>query len=456
MTEGARRPLLLPTLALLTTVTAIVSSLGAPLVPAIAADLDVPLDDAQWTLTAALLAGAVSTPVLGRFASGRLRRPAILGGLVLVMIGTVVSALPLGLAGLVGGRALQGVGMALTPLAIAVARDVLPLPELPGAVALLSVTTVAGAGLGYPVTALIADRWGLSAAFWFGTALLLVTLVLAATQLPPSLDTSPARVDWPGVLLVSVGLMTLLLGVSRGESWGWTAAPTLALLLIGPVLVAAWTWWTLRSPHPLVDLRLAVRPGLAGPNLVAAVAGFGMYSLLTLVMVVVQADPATHDGWGLGLPVTAAGLALVPYSLLSVAGSRLARAVGRRWGPGVLMPTGCVVFLTSTVSLALVHDELWQVLVCMGLGGLGSGFTFSSLAALMVPHVPRAETGSAMAFNQVLRYVGFTVGSAASIALMTAVGGGPGESGFRGALLTTSSAFVLAAAASWVLHRRVA
>lgn len=450
------RRLLLPTLALLTTVTAVVSSLGAPLVPAIATDLDVPLEDAQWTLTAALLAGVVSTPVVGRFASGRLRRPTILAGLVVVTVGTTLSALPLGLGGLIAGRTLQGVGMALTPLAFAVARDVVPPPRLPGVVALLSVTTVAGAGLGYPVTALVADRWGLSAAFWFGTALFLVTLVLAAVQLPAATDAEPARVDGVGVGLITLGLVALLLGVSRGETWGWTAAPTVVALAVGPVLVVAWGLWTLRSTHPLVDLRLAAHPGLAGPNLVAMVAGFGMYSLLTLVMVVVQAAPDEHDGWGLGLPVTAAGLALVPYSLLSVAGSRLARAVGRRWGERLLLPTGCLVFLTSTVTLAFVHDHFWQVLVCMGVGGLGSGFTFSSLAALMVPHVPHAETGSAMAFNQVLRYVGFTVGSAASIALMTAIGGGAGESGFRGALLVTSSAFVLAAVASWVLQRRVA
>ena len=82
------------------------------------------------------------------------------------------------------------------------------------------------------------------------------------------------------------------------------------------------------------------------------------------------------------------------------------------------------MFLASTVLLALAHDHLWQLLLAMALGGVGSGFTFSSLAVLMVPHVPQAETGSAMAFNQVLRYLGFTIGSALSVALMAAYGGG--------------------------------
>jgi MFS family permease len=91
----------------------------------------------------------------------------------------------------------------------------------------------------------------------------------------------------------------------------------------------------------------------------------------------------------------------------------------------------------------------------MAVGGLGSGFTFSSVPALMVPHLPRSETGSAMAFNQVLRYAGFSVGSASSVALMTVYGGGPSETGFRGALLTTSAVWVVAALASTVLARRV-
>ncbi len=112
------------TLVLLTTITAVVSSLGAPLVPAISANLDVPLEDAQWTLTATMVAGAVSTPVVGRFGSGRLRRPTILAGLLVVTLGTTLAALPFGLPTLLAGRTLQGVGLALVPLAFAVARDV--------------------------------------------------------------------------------------------------------------------------------------------------------------------------------------------------------------------------------------------------------------------------------------------------------------------------------------------
>jgi MFS family permease len=193
---------------------------------------------------------------------------------------------------------------------------------------------------------------------------------------------------------------------------------------------------------------MAVRPGLAAPNLVAFVAGLGMYCLLTLAVVLVRAD---EPGFGLGLPVLAAGLILVPYSVMSVLGNQLARVVRVRLGAALLLPTGCLMFLASTVLLAYAHAHLWQLLLAMALGGVGSGFTFSSLAVLMVPHVPQAETGSAMAFNQVLRYLGFTIGSAVSVALMAAYGGG--SHGFSATLLTVSSLFVVAAIGAVLLDR---
>lgn len=411
---------LLSTLVLLTVVTAVVSSLGAPLVPAIAESYEVSLAAAQWALTATLLVGAVSTPILGRLGSGTARRPVIVGGLAVVLLGAVLSALPFGYGGLIAGRALQGVGLALVPLAIAVARDAFRDAELRSAVALLAVSTVAGAGLGYPITSSVAEHLGLSGAYWFGAALVTCALVTAWRDIPSVKVGSPVSIDIPGALLLSAAMVAILLAISQGEQWGWSSSSVLLLATGGAVALLTWLVFTWRSDRPLVDLRLAIRPGLAGPNAVALCAGVGMYGLLTLAVLVVQADGSA--GFGLDRGVSAAGLVLLPYSLLSVAGSRVAGIVSARLGPQVLLPTGCTIFASSLVFLLVWHSDVWLVLAAMGIGGLGSGFTFSSLAVLIVPRVPAAETGSAMAFNQLLRYLGFSIGSALSIALLDVFG----------------------------------
>lgn len=435
------------TLVLLTTVTAVVSSLGAPLVPAIADQYRLALTDAQWVVSATMLAGAVATPLLGRLGSGRLRRPTILAGLVLVTLGSVLAALPLAFGALVVGRALQGIGLALVPLALAVARDVVRRERRARVIALLSVSTVAGAGLGYPLTALVAEVWGLAGAYALGAALTLATLAMAARFLPSGDGEPAARVDWSGAVLLSLGMVALLLAVTRGATWGWFSPRTLVLAAAGVLVLLAWIAWTLRREHPLVDLRLAVRPGVLGPNLTALMAGVGMYGLLTLVVVLVQSD----GSWGLGQPVTVAGLMLVPYAVASVVGSQVARVVARRLGNRALLPVGCLLFFGASAALALEHDHLWQAVACMALAGTGSGLTFSSLAVLMLPHVPRPETGSALALNQVLRYLGFTVGASLSVTLMALFGGG--EDGFRASLLILSSTSVLAAGVAFAAGR---
>lgn len=436
------------TLAAITTVTAIVSSLGAPLIPEIADTYDVRLSLAQWALTSTLIAGAVATPIVGRWGNGQLRRPVLLGGLGAVLAGTLLAALPLGFAALLTGRTLQGVGLALVPLALAAARDVWSGPALVSRLSTLSVTTVAGAGVGYPATSLVAGVFGVSGAYWFGAGLVAITLELARRHLPGGGGETPPRLDLPGIVLLSSGTLTLLLAVTQGAHWGWRSPETLLVAAGGAALLLIWVAWTLvvlrRGGVPLVDLSLALRPGVAGPNLVTFSLGAGMYGLLSLVVIVVQSDP--DNGFGLGDGVAIAGLILVPYSLTSVAGSRLATRVARRWNTGLLLPTGCLVFSVAMGLLAFAHTHLWQVLVVMAIGGLGSGFTFSSLPNLIVPHVPAAETGSALAFNQLLRYLGFSAGSAASVTVLDSLGGG--VTGLRVSLLALAGWCLAAGLAS--------
>src|SRR5215469_10478686 len=113
-------------LVFLAVVSTTVASLGAPLLPTIVTVDHVSLSDSQWALTISLLVGAVATPLLGRLGDGHHRRVTTLATVAAVTAGCVVSALPLGFAVLLMGRALQGVGLALAPLATAVARDNLP------------------------------------------------------------------------------------------------------------------------------------------------------------------------------------------------------------------------------------------------------------------------------------------------------------------------------------------
>jgi MFS family permease len=124
--DGRSTRALVRLLVAVTMVAGIVSSLGAPLIPAVARSLHVSLASAQWSLTVALLAGAVSAPTVGRLGDGRYRRETIIASLLVVLLGSLIAGFAHSLAVLIVGRAMQGVGLGLAPVTMAAARDHLP------------------------------------------------------------------------------------------------------------------------------------------------------------------------------------------------------------------------------------------------------------------------------------------------------------------------------------------
>src|SRR3954454_467436 len=255
---------LVPVLLFVGTVVTVISSLGAPLVPAIARTMGTSLPDAQWSLTVTLLVGAVATPVVGRLGDGPHRRRVVLVVLGVVTLGGVLAALPLGLGWLILGRGLQGFGLGLTPLAIATAREALAGERSRSTIAALSLTVVAGVGLGYPLAGLVAELGGVHAAFWAGAGGSLAALLASAAVLPQARAASRARLDVVGALLLGAGLAGVLIALSEAETWGWTSRPLWVLLGGAAVALVCWALWEWRTPRPPGGPGLGPRGGRRG------------------------------------------------------------------------------------------------------------------------------------------------------------------------------------------------
>jgi MFS family permease len=420
LTHRGGQSALLGALVLVVVVVGLVSSLGAPLIPAIAAERGVSPASAQWSLIITLLTGAVAAPFLGRLGDGPRRRAVILVTLALVAVGCVLAAPDGGLGVLLAGRALQGLGLGLMPLAMAVARDHLDEERVHGAVMLLSISTVAGAGIGYPVSGALAAVGGVGASFWFGAVVVTGCLVVAARVLPDGKHLSRSPLDVRGAVLLGAGVAGTLLALSQGRQWGWGSPTVLALVTGSALLVILWTLHERRVQDPLVDLRLLrLRPVLVA-DVTALAAGVGVYLLMSSVSWLLQ-SPGTGAGIGFGQSPLVAACAMVPFSVTSVATARLlVPRLVERVGDAWTMPLGCALFCVAMVGLALFREETWQVFVIMGLGGMGAGCTFSSMPAVIVGAVPPGEFGSATGVNQVLRTIGYATGSAVFAAVLAA------------------------------------
>jgi MFS family permease len=437
---------LVGTLVFLATVTTAVGSLGAPLLATIAHEDHVSIDASQWALTVTLIVGAVTSPILGQLGDGARRKPVIIASLMVVLLGCVVSALPVGFGWLLVGRALQGLGLGLVPLAIAVARDALPPDRARSAIMLLGVFSAAGIGAGYPLFALVVEHFGLPAAFWLGAAVCLLVIVAAVPALPDGPPRPRRSLDPIGAGLLGLGVTGLLLAVAEGGQWGWLSGSTLGVAAFSIVLLAAWTWWELRYSAPLVDLRLLrLRPVLAA-NVIVLLVGLGSYPLLSLVVRFVETP--VGSGYGFGDSVVVGATMLVPFSLASYLASRVIGPLRRIAGLEQIVALGCLVLIASMAVFWFARDTHWQLIVAMTLSGLGVGAVFAVNPVQIVGGVPPEQTASANSFYQVVRVAAFSAGSALSATLLvlrTPVGAAhPDASGYSLTAAVSVAILVLA------------
>lgn len=212
------RRFLVTSLMFIALVVAVVGSLGAPLITSLAASYRVPLSGAQWTLTITLLAGAIATPVLGRLGSGRRRRAVIRWAPAVIVAGSVATVLPLPFGWLLAGRAAQGVALGLPALMMGVARDQVPGAKSGSVIAMLSVASTVGVGLGYPLAGLLTDAGGVHAAYGLGLFITVLALLAAWRAIPAAAGYSAAA--WAGVAAMAVTLAVIagLAGARRREN----------------------------------------------------------------------------------------------------------------------------------------------------------------------------------------------------------------------------------------------
>ncbi|MFE2546666.1 MFS transporter [Actinacidiphila glaucinigra] len=441
--QPARRQLV-TTLVFVGLVVAAMGSLGAPLVPTVAHDDHVSFVAAQWTLTIGLLAGAVVTPVLGRLGDGRHRRTVILAALSIVLAGSILTALPLGFVALVVGRGLQGCGLGLTALVIGVARDAFTGERAHSVIALLSVTSVAGVGLGYPLAGTATQLWGLHGAYTAGAVVVAAALAMAIIALPKQAPHTTPRIDVTGAALLAITLAALLFAISQAEStlpW-WITAGTAVL---GVIFGALWIRHELRIDSPLVDLRLVRIPAVFAADAAVLLGGIGIYLLLSLAIRFVQTPSDT--GYGFGASVIVAGLMLTPFSAASFLASRTVPALARKNHADLLLPAACGLVMLCLIAFAASRGHLWEVFAIMTVAGYGVGAIYAAAPAFIVRSVPADVTTSAVSFNLVLRTIGFATGSAlAGLLLASATPTGtalPRNHGYTTAALVGAAALAL-------------
>ncbi|MET7308808.1 MFS transporter [Streptomyces sp. NPDC005134] len=429
---------------------AIMQTLVTPLIAELPQILHTTSSNAAWVITVTLLVAAVFVPVSGRLGDLLGKRRMLIACSVPLIVGSVVCALSSSVIPMIIGRGLQGMGMGMLPLGIALLRDVVPAEKLSSSIALVSASMGIGGGLGLPIAAAVAQYTNWRVLFW-GSAALAVAVAALIWFLIPDVPAGAKgqRFDLPGALGLGAGLVSLLLAVSKGADWGWGSATTLGLFAATLVILAGWGMWELRTRDPLVDLRTTARPRVLLTNVASIFVGTAMYASMLVVPQLLQFPEAT--GYGLGQSMLAAGLWMAPGGLMMMIVSPLGGKLTDARGPKFTLISGVLVIAAGYgLSLALMGSA-WGLMLVTIVTSSGVGLAYGAMPALIMGSVPLSETAAANGFNTLMRSLGTSVGSAVIgvvLAQMTTTMGGytfASEDGFRTALMIGGGVALLGA-----------
>ena len=386
-------------------------SLIVPLLGQLPSLLGTTASGAAWAVTVTPLVSAVAIPVAGRLGDMLGKKPLILTSLVPLVVGSIVCALAGSLPVMIIGRGLQGLGMGIIPLGIALLREVLPPQRLSSGVAAMSASMGIGGALALPFAAVIAQATTWRAMFWAFTVLSAVGILLIWRLAPAGRPGDPSsRFDPLGAVLLAGGLVPLLIAISQGGVWGWASPIELGLFAAAVVLLMLWVWQEMRVAQPLINLRSLANRTCSLTNVASAFVAFAMYAQSLVLPQLFQLPAAT--GYGQGFSMLVMAFWYLPAGVAMMAVAPLGAAMTRARGPKTTLVVSSLIMAVGYAVAPLLIPHAWGLTLIAIIVNIGTGMGYGAIPILIMGSVPACETAAANGLNSLLRNIGTSAGAA--------------------------------------------
>jgi MFS family permease len=391
-----------------------------PSLQSIQTEFGITTGEASLILSSYIVTGVALSPVVGKLGD-------IYGKKRLLTIVILVYAVCVSVTGfspnypfMVAARAFQGIGLTIFPLGMSLVREEFPREMVPRAQGFLSAMFGAGFAVSLPLGAWVSDSYGWRTTYHTAIPFVVALAVLIFLFVKESQFRRPeTRVDYLGAGVLGLSLALLVLGLSEGASWGWTAPATLSLFVVGALLLVPLFWFEARyqrrGGEAILDLKLLKQRNVAVTNVLGAVAGFGMY-LALLSMVYLLELPAASGGYG--QTIFGAGISLVPLALGMLIFAPIAGALVSRVGTRPMTGIGAAVTAAAFLSV-IPHHPLNTLLALEFVIGAGIGIVNAGMINLLVLTVDPRDMGLATSMSSVFRNVGSSLGAPLSGSLLT-------------------------------------
>ncbi|HEY0972607.1 MAG TPA: MFS transporter [Gemmatimonadales bacterium] len=424
------------------------------ILPLLARELGTGIAGIEWVTTVYLLVVSGLLLGVGRLGDMRGHKRIYVAGFVVFVIGSALCGLASSAPALVGLRVIQAMGAAmLYATSPAILTAAFPAERRGRALGALGAFTYLGLTAGPSLGGWLAHAFGWRSVFYMNVPVGALAIALAVKVIA---DDRPAareeRFDLEGALLFTAGLVSLLVALNQGHSWGWRSAPTIALVVAAALLLAAFVAVERRHPSPMLDLTLFRSRTFSAATVSALLNYVCVYGIVfVLPFLLIQ---------GRGLDTQQAGLVLTAQPVVMAVVAPVSGTLSDRVGARLPATIGMIVLAIGLALLAelSVSASLGAIAGALAVVGLGIGIFVSPNNSALMGAAPRHRQGIASGVLATARNVGMVLGVGLAGAVFTtviahAVGVTPGVAlaeGVRASLWVMAAVSVAGAATSWL------
>jgi DHA2 family multidrug resistance protein len=384
--------------------------------PHIAGSLSVSVNEATWALTSYLVANAIVLPMTGWLANYFGRKRLLLGAVTGFTGASLLCGLAPSLSALIVFRIIQGAtGGALQPLSQAVMLEAFPPADRGKAMAFWGLGIVVAPMLGPVIGGWLTDNLSWHWVFYINIPVGLASILMTRMFIfdPPYIRKPSGGVDVWGIGFLALGIGSLQVVLDQGQQKDWFSSSRITVLtIISVVTLTAFVIYELRTPNPIVRLRVLKNRTFASGVMMMTILGFVLYGSLVLLPIFLQTL--------LGYPALQAGIAMAPRGLGSFLAMPLVGIIIARLDPRKLLALGIIGSSLTLMDLGQLNLNAgyWDIFWPQLLQGAALALLFVPLTTAAMDPIPKEEMGNATSIFNLMRNIGGSMGIAGATTLL--------------------------------------
>ncbi len=383
-----------------------------PAIPAFIEDFDISYNTASWILSAYLIAGAVATPIAGKFSDMYGRKKILLIVLAIYSTGVLAGGFVDSFIPMLAARAAQGIGIAMFPIAFGIIRETLPEKKLAVGQSIFSATFPIGATFGLLAGATIIENYGWHATFFtvFPVAMILCLFILKFIKIQELRNKVDVQsIDTKGSFFLAATIISFLAGISLLQN-NSERVMSVILFLFSVISLLIFIKIERSVDSPLIDLKLLTNKTLLFGILILLIVGLCTFMVYQTIPILIQSPQPLGFG---GTEFSTASIQL-PFMIVFLIGNISAGFMLNKIGNKRLTLIGTIIGTVGFFSILSFHSTELMITVTLAIIAGGLSLAFIGGFNIVLVSTPIKFAGIALGMTLLLNLVGQSIGPSLS------------------------------------------